>query len=126
MRYLILVTAFACSAVSASPINITCNGSGLDGRGRVATAGIMTLGFEFDPQAQTMFITQGAPERKQLRSVVITDGLASGTDGEWIYEINRIDGTATLRPPPDSEAGRKGLLGDFYRGNCTVRGTAKF
>jgi hypothetical protein len=85
----------------------------------------MTFGFEFDQQAQTMVVTEGVPERRRLAKVQITDNLASGTDGEWIYEVNRIDGTATLRSG-GPEVARYGLGGNYYKGNCAPKGAAKF
>ena len=83
----LVALGLAASAVSvaASPIAITCNGSGLDpGTGRAAVAGVMTFAFEFDPQAQTMIVTEGAPKPFPLQSVKISDGLVTGTDGKWI------------------------------------------
>ncbi len=113
----------------STPISIACNGSGLDPQtGRVAIAGVMTFGFEFDAQAQTMVVTEGATGRVPLHSVKISDELATGTDGKWIYEINRIDGTAMLRTNLDNdpESKRLGIGGNYYKGSCNVRGVAKF
>ena len=124
-----LFVAVISNQVIAAPISISCNGNGLDPHtGRVATAVVLTFAFEFDPLAQTMDLTEGAPKRVQLHSVKISDGLATGSDGQWIYEINRIDGTATLRADLDNDpqSKRLGIGGNYYKGTCSVRGIAKF
>lgn len=130
IRHLVALTVAVISVPAiASPISITCNGNGLHPQtGRVVTAGVSTFGFEFDPRAQTMIVTEGTPVRLPLHSVNISDGLATGTDGEWIYEINRIDGTATLRANLDNdpESKRLGLGGNYYKGTCNVRGVSRF
>lgn len=126
---LVLVFAVFSTSAIAAPISITCNGNGLDPvTGRVATAGVMTFGFEFDPKEQTMDITDGSPSRIKLQSVRITDGLATGSDEKWIYEINRIEGTAAIRTNlnNDPQSRRLGLGGYYYKGTCTVLGAPKF
>lgn len=123
MKAALLLCLLAVDAVAA-PVAITCNGTALDPRnGRQTIAGVMTFGFEFDQQAQTMVLTEGGHGRVDLQRVRITDGLASGTDGEWIYEVNRIDGTATLRSG-GPEVARYGLGGYYYKGNCSPKGAA--
>lgn len=128
-RVAAIATAFLATPAFCAPIAVTCNGLGLDPRtGRQAVAGTMTLGFEFDQSAQRMAVTRGAPSRIELLDVRISDSMASGSDGKWVYEINRIDGTATLRADlkTDYESERLGLGGNYFKGTCARAGTAKF
>ena len=117
--------------MAAAPIRISCNGTSLDPQtGRASSSGVVVFGFEFDAKTQGMAVTvyDGEAKRIPLRAVKITDGLAIGSDDKWVYEVNRIEGTATLRinTDTDPDALRQGLTGNFYKGKCSVTGKAKF
>lgn len=126
--FISLLTAY--QGLGAATISITCNGLPQDIRtGRPVSAKLMVFGFRFDPQAQTMELTEGGETKNEpLAAVSITDTLAKGSmTGKYKYafEINRIEGTATMRST-DIEAQRLGLNAASWRGNCAIAGQAKF
>lgn len=117
------------AAAAAAPVAIDCVGRGVDPRtGRQASAGQIRFSFEFDEARQTMVVTRGAPTPLQLADVSIDRSRATGSDGKWVYDVNRVAGTASVRADlaHDPESARLGLGGDYYRGDCASAGTAKF
>ncbi len=101
--------------VDAHAVSITCNGKSMHPvTGRIVGAGTITFDFDFDQQTQTMHFVDGV-NRRPLESVSITEGLAKGADSEWIYEINRIDGTASVRANlrNDPKQAALGMGGDY-------------
>jgi hypothetical protein len=116
-----LAVSLAAGAASAAPVRLLCNGNALDpATGHVVTTGLMSFLFAFDPEAQTMAITRGALSTPQLSDVKISDKVAVGSDGLWLYEIDRIDGIATLRldPEHDAKSKRDGSAASYYKGTC--------
>lgn len=118
---LCLLLLTACHGIaSAAPVSITCNGP-LYANGRPAGSRIYAFRFQFDQANQTMTL-----EDQALKQVSVTDALASGrSKDEFIWEINRIAGSAVSRA--DDEYSRKnGLNGAYFRGICAIAGQAKF
>lgn len=112
---------------TAAPIAITCNGSFLEPTsGRPIGGQLITFGFEFDQQTQTMSMTEGSETPAPMNKVVVTSASAKGVlDDKWVYEVNRIEGTATVRAI-DGKSLKYGLTGNYYRGTCAPTGTARF
>lgn len=118
-----------CSCASAAPVRIVCNGSVLDPiTSRPAVGGVTVFGFEFDQADQTMALIEGAPARTALGAVAISDNLARGSTGRWLFEVNRIDGVLTIRTDPsgDTQSARTGITGNYFKGVCAPPGAAKF
>lgn len=114
----------------AAPVAITCTGPALDPlSGRPLNGRALTFGLEFDQAAQAMTLTEGGTNGPEpLKAVRVTDSMASGSTGKWIFEVNRIDGTATNRLDlaADPKARELGMTGNFFRGTCAEKGRGKF
>ena len=121
----ILSLLFALQA-SAAPVQIVCNGTFLNPQtGRPIGGQLTTFAFLFDQQTQTMIMTEGADGRVPMTQVSITETSAKGVNKQWVYEINRIEGVATIRSISE-DATRYGITGNYFRGTCATSGQAKF
>jgi hypothetical protein len=116
------------SGASAAPVAITCNGPLLDPlSGRAITGRPVTFGFEFDEAQQAMTLTEGGSRGPEpLRDVRITGGLARGSTGKYVMEVNRVDGTATSRIDPRYDETANRIPGILFSGTCATKGQTRF
>ena len=130
MRLYPLLFVVVASPCLAAPISVICNGHGLDPQtGRQAIAGVMSFSFKFDEDQGTMLVQEpGAVSPQFLVDVSITPSMARGSDRRWVYELNRVDGTVSMRADLkyDAAARQFGLGGDYFRGTCAKTGATQF